>query len=255
MKGWRLPAKRILALAFWLGAWALLAMAVDRELLLPGPAAVARRLVVLAGTSAFWRSTAVSLLRIVCGAVLGIAGGVLLAAGTARSSLLEALFAPLLSVIRAIPVASFILLVLIWVGRDILPCVIVFLMVLPVVWTNMSAGLQAADWRLLELAHVYGFSRWKTAKLIYVPTAAPYFLSACRACLGLAWKSGVAAEVLTVPARSIGRELYEAKLYMQTADLFAWTAVVVLCSLLIENLLDAGFARLGRHWRIGGGET
>ncbi len=255
MKGWRLPAKRILALAFWLGVWALLAMAVDRELLLPGPAVVARRLVALAGKASFWRTTAVSLLRIVCGAVLGVAAGTLLAAGTDRYSLLDALFAPLLTVIRATPVASFILLVLIWVGRDILPCVIVFLMVLPVVWANVSAGLRSADERLLEVARVYGFSRWKRTKLIYVPSVAPYFLSACRACLGLAWKSGVAAEVLTVPARSIGRELYEAKLYLDTADLFAWTAVVVLCSLLIENLLDAGFARLGRHRRMGGGES
>ncbi len=255
MKGWRLPAKRILAPAFWLGAWALLAMAVDRELLLPGPLAVARRLVALAGKGGFWRITAVSLLRILCGTALGILGGVLLAAGTNRSKLLEALFSPLLAVIQATPVASFILLVLIWVGRDILPCVIVFLMVLPVVWSNVSAGLRSADEGLLELARVCGFSRWKTTKLIYVPSVAPYFLSACRACLGLAWKSGVAAEVLTVPARSIGRELYEAKLYLNTADLFAWTAVVVLCSLVIENILDAAIAQAGRHRRMGGGEA
>ena len=253
MKGWRLPGKRILALAFWLGAWALLARLVDRELLLPGPLAVARRLWELGGTGAFWLITAVSLLRIVCGAVFGIGAGVLLAVATNRSRLLDALFAPLLSVIRATPVASFILLVLIWVGRDILPCVIVFLMVLPVVWSNVAAGLSSADGRYLELAQVYGFSRWRTAQLVYVPSVAPYFLSACRACLGLAWKSGVAAEVLTVPIRSIGRELFEAKLYLNTADLFAWTAVVVLCSLLIDNILDAAIVRLSRSRRIVGG--
>ncbi len=255
MRGWRLPGKRILALAFWLGLWALLARIVDRELLLPGPLVVARRLWTLAGTGAFWRITGVSLLRIVCGAVLGVAVGVLLAAGTVRSRLLDTLLAPLLAVIRATPVASFILLVLIWVGRSVLPCVIVFLMVLPVVWSNIDTGLRSADDRYLELARLYGFSRWRTAKLIYIPTVAPYFLSACRACLGLAWKSGVAAEVLTVPARSIGRELFEAKLYLNTADLFAWTAVVVLCSLLIENLLDAAIDQLGRSRRIMGVET
>ena len=254
MKGWGPPAKRMLALAFWLGVWALLAMAVGRELLLPGPLAVVRRLVSLACQGFFWRVTGVSLLRILCGTVLGVLAGVLLAVGTTRFRLLDALFVPLLTVIQATPVASFILLVLIWVGRSTLPCVIVFLMVLPVVWSNVAAGLQNADARFLELARVYGFSRWRTARLVYIPSVAPYFLSACRACLGLAWKSGVAAEVLTVPVLSIGRELFEAKLYLNTADLFAWTAVVVLCSLLIENILDAAIARLGRHRRMGGTE-
>lgn len=254
MKGWGPPAKRILALAFWLGVWALLAAVMDRELLLPSPVTVVRRLFVLGGTASFWRITAVSLLRIVLGAALGIGAGVLLAVGTTQSPLLDTLLAPLLTVIRAMPVASFILLVLIWVGRDILPSVIVFLMVLPVVWANVAEGLRSTDRELLEVAAVYGFSRWKRTKLIYVPTVAPYFLSACRTCLGLAWKSGVAAEVLTVPALSIGRELYEAKLYLDTAGLFAWTAVVVGCSLFIEYLLDAAIARVGRHRRMGGGE-
>ena len=252
MKSRRIPGKGIFALAFWLGVWALVAAVVDRELLFPGPVTVVRRLVALAGEGMFWRVTAVSLLRIICGAAAGIFAGAVLALGTDRSRLLDALFAPLMGVIQAVPVASFILLVLIWVGRDILPTVIVFLMVLPVVWSNMSEGLRSADRDLLELARVYGFSRWKTAQLVYGPSIAPYFLSACRACLGLAWKSGVAAEVLTVPAQAIGRELYEAKLYMNTADLFAWTAVVAVCSLVIEYILDAAIVRLGRRRRMGG---
>lgn len=244
--------KGILILAFWLGLWALTARLVDQELLLPGPLAVAGRLTVLAATAGFWRVTAVSLARILCGTIIGIAAGVLLAAGTSRFALLGALLAPLLTIVKSTPVASFILLALIWVGRSFLPCVIVILMVLPVVWSNVSAGVRAAEPDLLEMAQIYGFSPWRQIKRVYAPAVAPYLLSACRASLGLAWKAGVAAEVLTVPPRSIGRMLYESKLYLETVDLFAWTVVVILCSLIIEKLLMAAIGRIRRRYDRGG---
>ncbi len=247
-------AKSLGALAFWLGVWALLAWIVDRELLLPRPVTVARRLASLVVTAPFWRVTAVSLGRILLGAVLGAVGGVLTAAGTSRYRFLDAVLSPLLSVIRSTPVASFILLVLIWVGRDILPCVIVFLMVLPVVWGNVSTGVAATDRQLLEMARVYRFGRWQTVRRVYAPSVGPYLLSACHTSLGLAWKAGVAAEVLTVPALSVGRQLFEAKLYMDTAGLFGWTAVVVLCSLILEKLFTALIRRLGRRRMLGGTE-
>lgn len=248
-------AKSLGALAFWLGVWAVLAVLADRPLLLPTPWAVAARLVRLAGTADFWHVTAVSLIRILLGAALGVLAGVATAVATGRSRFLETVLSPLLSVIRATPVASFILLVLVWVGRDILPCLIVFLMVLPVVWGNVSTGLAATDKQLLEMARVYRLGRWQVAKRVYGPSVAPYLLSACHTSLGLAWKSGVAAEVLTMPAFSIGRRLYESKLYMEMTDLFAWTAMVVTCSILLEKLFTALIRRLGRRRSMGGQET
>ncbi len=246
--------RHIAVLAFWLGIWAALAALVSRPLLLPGPLAVLRRLVELAAGAGFWRTAAVSLGRILLGAVLGVLAGVLLAAGTCRWALLRALLSPLLTIVRATPVASFILLVLIWVGRDVLPVVIVFLMVLPVVWANVSAGIDTVSTSLLEMAKIYHFSPTRTVKLVYIPWVMPHFLAACRTGLGLAWKAGVAAEVLTVPVLSIGRMLYESKLYLETVDLFAWTVVVVLLSLVIERLLMAAIGRLGRRWETGGYE-
>ncbi len=245
-------AKSLGALAFWLGVWALLSVLVARPLLLPAPWAVAERLIRLAGTASFWKITAVSLGRILLGAALGILAGIAVAAGTSRSQFLDTVLSPMLSVIRATPVASFILLMLIWVGRDILPCVIVFLMVLPVVWGNVSAGVAATDRQLLEMARVYRLSRWQTARRIYIPSVGPYLLSACHTSLGLAWKSGVAAEVLTMPALSIGRRLYESKLYMEMTDLFAWTAIVVLCSIALEKMFAALVRKLRRRRMLGG---
>jgi NitT/TauT family transport system permease protein len=244
--------QNFIALVFWLGLWAILARLVAKPLLLPGPWMVAKRLFQLVQTISFWRITALTLVRILLGALAAVAAGTVLAGLTERFSLLRTLFAPLLTMVKATPVASFILLFLIWIGRDILPSVIVFLMVLPVVWSNLSAGIAATDRRLLELAQVYGFSPWRTLRRVYVPSVLPYFLSACKTGFGLAWKAGVAAEVLVVPKMAIGRELYEAKLYLETVDLFAWTVVVILCSLLLEKALVAAFSALSRRFCTGG---
>jgi NitT/TauT family transport system permease protein len=114
-------------------------------------------------------------------------------------------------------------------------------MVAPVVWENVRRGLLETDKDLLEAAHAYRFGRWKTVLLLYIPSARPYFVSGCLTALGLAWKSGVAAEVICMPKSAIGTQLNYSKLYLETPSLFAWTLVVVLFSLLLERLLKALF--------------
>ena len=247
---WRKTGKKLISAllppAFWLGAWQLCAFLVDlhvrgrgNELLLPYPATVLSALVRLAGTPAFWGTVLATLGRILAGMVLGTALGGLLAALTFLSPWADRLLSPAIRVIRATPVVSFILLILLWTGRDRVPVVISALMVLPVIWGNLSKGLGETDPQLLEMARAYRFSAFQTVKLIYLPSLRPYFLSAVTTAMGLAWKSGVAAEVLCLPRPSIGTQIYNAKLYLEVPDLFAWTVVVVALSLVLEQLLRA----------------
>ena len=256
---WAKPLKKLLytlpAPAFWLGVWQVCAFLVDRhvggrgnELLLPYPVSVWSALVSLAGTGVFWRTVLFSLGRIGFGLASGIVLGGMLAIATSASSWCDRLFSPAIRVVRAAPVASFILLVLLWTGRNTVPAVISAMMVTPVVWDNLSRGIQAIDPRLLELARCYRFSRWKTAALIYLPSLRPHILSALTTAGGLAWKSGVAAEVLCLPEPSLGQRIYYTKYYLDIPELFAWTAVTVALSLLLERLLRAGLARWGREW-------
>ena len=237
--------KNLISALFWLLVWWALSRIVGNPLLLPPPLTVLARLRLLVTEGSFWLITAVSLGRILLGVICAVILGLLLAVATSRSRLLYTLFAPLLTVIKSTPVASFIILVLIWVGRDILPSVIVVLMALPVVWGNVSAGIAATDPLLLEMARVFRFSPFRRLRRVYIPSVMPHFLSACRSCLGLAWKAGIAAEVLAVPKQSIGKMLYESKLYWETTDLFAWTLVVIICSLITEKVLMAAIGRAG----------
>ena len=174
--------------------------------------------------------------------------GAVLAVLTSASPWADRLLSPAVRVVRAAPVASFILLVLLWTGRNRVPAVIAAMMVTPVVWDNLSRGIQAMDPKLLELARCCRFSRWNTAVLIYLPSLRPYALAALTTATGLAWKSGVAAEVLCLPEPSLGQRIYYTKYYLDIPELFAWTAATVTLSMALERLLRTGLARWGRGW-------
>lgn len=239
------------AILFWLALWALLSRAVGQELLLPSPLQVLRRLLCLAQTADFWRMTARSILRVLCGLVSALLLGTLLAVLSHRSRLAGALLSPLMTLVKSTPVASFIVLALIWLGRGLVPVFITGLIVLPVVWANLTAALKQIDPQLKELAQVYALPRGRVLRRITIPSVLPAFRASLCSALGLGWKAGIAAEVLTVPRDSIGRMIYESKLYLETTELFAWTVTVVLLSLLIERLLLRLVSQSGRGRRTG----
>lgn len=223
--------------AFWLVVWELFARAISQEILLPSVAAVAGTLVCLWGAEAFWLSVLASLLRVLLGFCAAVAAGTLLAVITCRVKLLHTLFSPLLHIVRAAPVASFIILAYFWIETDLLPAFIAFLMVVPMVWANVSQGIRQTDGKLLEMARVYRLGRGRTLRHVWLPSVKPYFLAACTTGLGFAWKSGIAAEVICSPDRAIGTELRNAKAYLETPEVFAWTVTVVVLSVLLEQVL------------------
>ena len=227
--------KNLLATLFWVAAWYLLAAAMGNPLLLPSPVQVLRRMGQLMVTASFWQTAAASIGRILLGAALAMVLGIGLGVLTSVSSLADALLRPVMTVIQATPVASFAILVLLWLDRDDIPVLICAMMVLPVVHGNVCAGIRSTDPQLLELAKVYRLSRLRILRRIYVPSVLPYFRAACSSSLGLGWKAGIAAEVLTVPKPSIGRMISDAKLYVLTEDMFAWTLLVVILSLLLQR--------------------
>lgn len=226
----------LLAVVFWAAVWQLASMAVDLPLLLPGPVLVAKALWNLARELEFWRLVITTLLRVLGGFLLGALAGFVLAVLTEFVPFCGEVFSPAIRVIRATPVASFILLCMLWMKSGFVPAFISALMVMPVVWGNLSEGFRQTDQTLLEMGQVYGMGHIRTFLLIYLPSALPYFHTACVTGLGMAWKSGVAAEVLCQPKRAVGTQLYFAKIYLETENLFAWTAVVIVLSVLVEWL-------------------
>ena len=188
----------------------------------------------------FWEGFGVTLQVVVAGLllslVLGTLLGALLAALTFACPWADLLFSPVIRMIRAVPVVSFIILALVWVNSRSLSVLISGLMVFPAVYGNVLTGIGQADRQLLEMARVFRVPPGRQAVGIYLPAVLPYFRSACALGLGLCWKAGIAAEVIGLPGGSLGERLYTAKVYFQTADLFAWTAVIVAASVVFEKL-------------------
>ena len=225
------------ALFFWTVVWYLAAVAMDNPLLLPSPLQVLRCLGKLMLTAGFWQTVAVSIGRILLGIVCAVALGCVLAVVTTSFRLPEVLIAPAMTAMQATPVASFTILVLIWIDRDFVPVLICGMMVLPVVWNSVSTGIRVTDPQLLEMAKVYRLSGLQTLRRIWIPSVMPFFRTACSSSIGLGWKAGIAAEVLTVPKHSIGRMIADSKLYLMTEELFASTLVVIVLSLLLQKLM------------------
>jgi NitT/TauT family transport system permease protein len=159
-----------------------------------------------------------------------------MAAVAGKFHLAEIMFRPFIATIKSVPVASFIILCLIWLSMGTLSSFISFLMVLPIIYSNILQGIKSTDKKLLEMAEVFRVGLFRRIVFIYLPQLKPYLISACSVAMGLAWKSGIAAEVIGVTNGSIGEKLYEAKIYYTTADLFAWTLIIVVLSIGFEKL-------------------
>ena len=224
-------------LVFWIAVWSFASYMIGLELILPSPLKVLTALFEKAATADFLIAAGLSLLRIAVGFLLGTLVGGLLAVLMRVSKVAKALFSPILHVVKAAPVASFIILALVWFKTDILPVFISFLMVVPVVCTNVSEGIAQTDRKLLEVARIYRFGKKRTFSEVWLPSVKPYAVSACRTALGFAWKSGVAAEVICRPDRSIGDALYSSKMNLETAEVLAYTSVVIIISVLLEKLM------------------
>ena len=257
--GARRFARKVGIIVFWLAVWQLLDMVIDNRLVLAGPIRVAQALVEQLGQPDFWVICGASFGRIALGFLLSFGVGFLLALMSCRHRLFRDFVDPIISLLRTIPVASFIILLLIWVGNQALTVFLAFFIVLPLIYTNMVTGFESVDRQMLEMARVYGLSRWRTFLYIYRPAFMPFLMSSTKISLGMTWKSGIMAEVLATPKPSIGKEMATARTFLATPDLLAWTVVVMVLSFLFEKafmeLLKRANRPLGGFIGSDGGEA
>lgn len=251
---WSIPkaARPLAAALVWLAVWEAAARLLAQPVLLVGPITVLGRLAELAATPDFWARVGTTFGAIALGFVAATLVGATLAALAGAFPVVDWLFGPLFRVMRTVPVVSFIILVLLWTDTRGLAAIIAFLMVAPIMYLNVYEGVAHRDRTLLDLARVFGLPLRRRLLAIDIPQLWPHFMAAARIGLGLAWKAGISGEVIGLPSGTVGERLYQAKLFLSSADLFAWTLAVVALSLAGERLaiagLDAAERRLARAW-------
>lgn len=227
---------RLIIIAFWIGIWGMVSLMINREIYLPSPLSTAKAFLGLSLKTKFWYSIAITFIRVVAGFAISCLGGMVFGIICGLNKYLYDLFNPLVVAIKSTPVMSVIIIALIWFQSDHVPIFVCFLMCFPIIWTNVVEGIRQVDKGLLEMAKVYRVTKNLILRRIYIPSLAPYLAAGITTALGLGWKVTVAAEVLSNPRYSIGGHLYNAKVYLESPDLFAWTSVVVILSFAFEHL-------------------
>lgn len=229
--------KKIIIVLFWLLVWQLVCLKMNNPILLVGPAETIRVFSGQLFTLSFWQAAGFSFGRICLGFFLAFFAGLATGALSCRFRLAGDLLDLPIQLMKATPVASFVILALIWTGSRNLSVLISFAVVYPMIHISTQAGLSSADPKLLQMASVFRVSARKRFFYIYRPALFPYLISSCKTALALAFKSGIAAEVIGVPSGSVGEGLYQAKIYLDTASLFSWTLTIILLSILFEKIL------------------
>lgn len=223
--------------AFWLAVWIFAAALVAQPLILPGPGAVALALLRLVCDGGTWAILAGSGARILGGLALAAVCGGVLAGISSRSRAFARLVAPALSFVKATPVACVVVLLLIWLGSARVSIAAVFLMALPGVFFSLVEGLAQVNKPLEQMFRLHGVRGWRLFCAHTWREVLPFVLSCAQAVIGMSWKAGVAAELIGMAVGTVGECIYQAKLLIETADLLAWTVLVVAASWTCERVL------------------
>lgn len=230
--------KYLLSIMIWMIVWQITASRMNMELFLPTPLQVFKVLrTQLLVSEKFWLSIQFSMIHIGTGFLTGAATGIALAIASSILEPVDVLLWFPIRVIQTVPVASFVILMLLWIPVEELSVVIPFLMVLPILYNHTLTAIKETDYKLLEMAQLFHVPWYKKLRYIYIPEILPHVLSACSLAIGMAWKCGIAAEIIGLVRNSIGNQLYQSKIYLMTPELFAWTLVIIILSVACEQLL------------------
>ncbi len=226
---------KLWAVIVWLLIWQLLSMYLDSEILLASPISAFKCLIGMLKVLSFWQSILFTFIRIFTGLLVANILGIIFGALSYISKPFKDFISLPIAVTKSTPVASFIILALIWIPSRNLSAFIAFLMSFPVIYTNILQGLNAMDKKILEMAKVFNIPFKNRLRYIYIPQVIPYYRAAASLSNGLSFKSGIAAEIIGLPQGSIGERLYQAKIYLNTPELFAWTIVIIVLSIIFNR--------------------
>ena len=229
--------EKLISILFWVIIWEILSIVVNQEILLVSPFSAIRRLFELGLQSYFWKSILYSFIKISAGFLFGIIVGMVFSIISSYYRWFRAIIEPLVSSMQAIPIVCFIILCLIWIESKNLSIFVSFLVVFPVVYRNMIRGIMSINTSLKDVSKVYKVSKYREIRYIYMSETAQYLKSSIDIAGKMCWKAGIAAEVIGIPKFSIGENLYNAKIYLSTPDLFAWTIAILIVSVLFQRII------------------
>ncbi|MFP4363085.1 MAG: ABC transporter permease [Spirochaetia bacterium] len=216
--------------------WKAASLYINTPIILPSPELVLASLIRIGGHGWFWESLLFSGLRVLAGFCIAAAFGLFFGIASGINSTVRNVLHPVLVLFRTIPAVAVILLALLWFRVGLVPVFVSFLLGFPIICTNVIAGMDNVDPKLLEMASTYMVDRKKIITGIYFPSTLPFFLAGSSTAIGIGWKIIVTSEVLSQPIFGIGTELYLSKIQLETAEMFAWTIAGICMGGVFESI-------------------
>ncbi len=224
----------LISIVLLLLIWKVSALIIGADIILPPPEVVLKSFITIIFSKGFWIKLGYTFLRGILGFLLSYVSGIIVGVLAGLFPRFRAFVFPIITVIRSTPVIAVILLALIWFNVNYVPVFVAFLMAFPIVCGNIIEGLTTVDKNLIQMAEVYKIPLKKQIIHIYIPSIFPFIIAGASLSLGVVWKVVVAAEVLSQPKWGIGTSLNEAKSFLITEEVFAWTIVAILLSSISE---------------------
>lgn len=245
----------ILSVVFLLACWQGIAMYIGKPALFPTIPVLIKTLGELLASGRFYLAVGTTIGRGVAGMLLSLGAAVLLSGLFTRFDWLRELFRPLLTVMRSVPVVSFILLALIFLHTESIPLLIGFLTMFPLLTENLTKGLGSLRPGLSQVGRQFRIDRWNRGTLILYPQIKPFLYSGLASAVGFGWRAVIMGEVLALCAHGIGSEMKRAQSFLAVPELIAWTVVAVLISYLsdrwigwlAERRFSVRFAKKGKQ--------
>lgn len=234
-------SRKFLIIIFWIIAWEILSLVINREIYLPSPFSAFKALFDLLKSKDTYITIFYSTYRTLAGFFVSCAAGIIIGYVCGVNEFFHNLFNPLVSIIRTVPVMSIIIIAIMWFKDTNVPIFVAFLMCFPIIWTNTVSGIKSTDIKLLQMCRIYNIKKVRIIKSVYFYSALPYIKASMISALGIGWKVTSAAEVLSLPKYSIGGYLYDSKVYLEIPDLFAWTVIIIFLSHIFEIILKKLF--------------
>lgn len=219
-------------------AWQLFSWQMAQPQLIPSFPDLIRALLRLVYTPGFLVSIGTTCLRACVGLLLSLAAASITAFLLNRSEAIRFLFMPWLSLLRSVPVISFILLALIFLNPEMIPLLIAFLTMYPLLTENLLKGLmnRRDSWKML--ARQFHLNAWNCLFQINYPQLKPYLFSGLASAVGFGWRAIIMGEVLSQCVDGIGKRMKEAQVFIDVPELIAWTLVAIVLSWLTDKLIS-----------------
>lgn len=227
----------VLSLAFLLGLWKILSLWVGASIIIPSPEETFNACFLLLGRSDFYTDVWHTVARSLTGFFIALALALLMGITAGTYQVVYILFKPLVSITKATPTMSVILLALIWLHTEIAPILVGFLVIFPLLYSNIVEGIKSVDPKLLEMASMYQVKKKRMITELYLPSLSSHLTTAAATALGLNLKVIIAAEVLSQPRNCIGTSLQMEQINLNTAGVFAWTIIAILISSFFDYSL------------------